>query len=97
MSRRIPHTLGNAPTCHDAQRGQGHAAPRRRNPQASVRSTRVNAAARILDVRPLLHNAFRCDVPASLVVFLVSLPLSIGIAVASGAPVIAGLIAAIVG
>ncbi|MGK2866783.1 MAG: SulP family inorganic anion transporter [Mycobacterium sp.] len=35
--------------------------------------------------------------PASLVVFLVALPLSIGIAVASGAPVVAGLIAAIVG
>ena len=40
---------------------------------------------------------FRYDVPASLVVFLVALPLSIGIAVASGAPVVAGLIAAIVG
>lgn len=48
-------------------------------------------------VKPLLHNVFRYDVPASLVVFLVALPLSIGIAVASGAPVVAGLIAAIVG
>jgi carbonic anhydrase len=36
-------------------------------------------------------------VPASLVVFLVALPLSIGIAVASDAPVTAGLIAAVVG
>lgn len=49
------------------------------------------------NVNPLLHNIFRYDVPASLVVFLVALPLSIGIAVASGAPVVAGLIAAIVG
>ncbi|MFE3795014.1 SulP family inorganic anion transporter [Nocardia tengchongensis] len=39
----------------------------------------------------------RHDLPASLVVFLVSLPLSIGIAVAVGAPVAAGLIAAVVG
>lgn len=39
----------------------------------------------------------RFDVPASLVVFLVALPLSLGIAVASNAPALAGLIAAIVG
>ncbi|GAA3693526.1 SulP family inorganic anion transporter [Arthrobacter ginkgonis] len=39
----------------------------------------------------------RRDVPASIVVFLVALPLSLGIAVASGAPVMAGLIAAAVG
>ena len=39
----------------------------------------------------------RHDLPASLVVFLVALPLSLGIAIASGAPIMAGLIAAIVG
>ncbi|MFE3192951.1 SulP family inorganic anion transporter [Nocardia sp. NPDC059240] len=39
----------------------------------------------------------RHDLPASLVVFLVALPLSLGIAVASGAPIAAGLIAAVVG
>lgn len=39
----------------------------------------------------------RHDVPASLVVFLVALPLSLGIAFASGAPIVAGLVAAIVG
>ncbi|MEV6137415.1 bifunctional SulP family inorganic anion transporter/carbonic anhydrase [Nocardia sp. NPDC051990] len=39
----------------------------------------------------------RHDLPASVVVFLVALPLSLGIAVASGAPVAAGLIAAVVG
>ncbi|MFZ0834086.1 MAG: bifunctional SulP family inorganic anion transporter/carbonic anhydrase [Mycobacterium sp.] len=44
-------------------------------------------------MRPIL----RYDVPASLVVFLVALPLSIGIAIASDAPVLAGIIAAIVG
>jgi carbonic anhydrase len=39
----------------------------------------------------------RYDVSASLVVFLVALPLSLGIAVASDAPVLAGLIAAVIG
>ncbi|KAA9154395.1 carbonic anhydrase [Amycolatopsis acidicola] len=39
----------------------------------------------------------RHDVPASLVVFLVAVPLSLGIALASGAPVVAGLVAAVVG
>jgi carbonic anhydrase len=39
----------------------------------------------------------RHDVPASLVVFLVAVPLSLGIALASGAPLVAGLIAAIAG
>ncbi|MBB6171210.1 carbonic anhydrase [Nocardiopsis mwathae] len=37
------------------------------------------------------------DVAASLVVFLVAVPLSLGIAVASGAPLVAGIIAAVVG
>ncbi len=37
------------------------------------------------------------DLPASVVVFLVAVPLSLGIALASGAPIIAGLIAAVAG
>jgi carbonic anhydrase len=45
----------------------------------------------------LIRTVLRYDVPASLVVFLVALPLSLGIAIASGAPALAGLIAAIVG
>ncbi len=44
-----------------------------------------------------LRSVLRYDLPASLVVFLVALPLSLGIAIASNAPVLAGLIAAIVG
>jgi carbonic anhydrase len=36
-------------------------------------------------------------VPASLVVFLVAVPLSLGIAFAAGAPIVAGLVAAVVG
>ena len=44
-----------------------------------------------------LSVLLRHDLPASVVVFLVALPLSIGVAVAMGAPVAAGLIAAVVG
>ena len=44
-----------------------------------------------------LRSILRHDLPASLVVFLVALPLSLGIAIASGAPVLSGLVAAVVG
>src|ERR1700749_3320550 len=44
-----------------------------------------------------LRSVIRYDLPASLVVFLVALPLSLGIAIASNAPVLAVLVAAIVG
>lgn len=40
---------------------------------------------------------WRQDIPAALVVFLVALPLCLGIAVASGAPAFSGIIAGIVG
>lgn len=50
-----------------------------------------------LNTAPALLDRLRYDLPASLVVFLVALPLSLGIAVASDAPALAGLIAAIVG
>ncbi|GAA1309604.1 carbonic anhydrase [Planotetraspora silvatica] len=43
------------------------------------------------------RSVLQHDVPASLVVFLVAVPLSLGIAVASGAPIAAGLVAAVVG
>ncbi|MGZ3771414.1 MAG: SulP family inorganic anion transporter [Bdellovibrio sp.] len=42
-------------------------------------------------------NNFKSDLPASLVVFLIALPLSLGISLASGAPMKAGLIAAAIG
>lgn len=44
-----------------------------------------------------LLTTLRFDIPASVVVFLVALPLSMGIAIASGAPPSAGLMTAIVG
>jgi carbonic anhydrase len=47
--------------------------------------------------RPGLFSSVRQDVLASLVVFLIAIPLSLGIALASGAPIMAGLIAGIVG
>lgn len=56
-------------------------------PARDLRSARTGIASAVL----------RYDVPASLVVFLVALPLSLGIAVASDAPPLAGLIAAIIG
>ncbi len=48
-------------------------------------------------LRDRLKTVARYDLPASIVVFLVAVPLSIGIAIASNAPIMAGLIAAIVG
>jgi len=42
-------------------------------------------------------NNFRSDIPASIVVFLVALPLCLGVALASGAPLFSGIIAGFVG
>jgi MFS superfamily sulfate permease-like transporter len=42
-------------------------------------------------------NKLKADIPASVVVFLVALPLCLGVALASGAPMISGLIAGIIG
>lgn len=44
-----------------------------------------------------LPGALRADLPASVVVFLVALPLCLGVALASGAPLFSGVIAGIVG
>jgi carbonic anhydrase len=44
-----------------------------------------------------LRSILRYDLPSSLVVFLVALPLSLGITIASGATVLSGLVAAVVG
>jgi carbonic anhydrase len=44
-----------------------------------------------------IRTVLRHDLPASFVVFLIGIPLSLGIAAASGAPLIAGLVAAVVG
>lgn len=44
-----------------------------------------------------IHKNLRHDLPAGLVVFLVALPLCLGIALASGAPLFSGIIAGILG
>ncbi|MEV0718142.1 SulP family inorganic anion transporter [Asanoa sp. NPDC050611] len=49
------------------------------------------------DDMPSMSGALRHDVPASVVVFLIAIPLSLGIAAVSGAPLFAGLLAAVVG
>jgi len=50
-----------------------------------------------VDVFHHWQTLLRHDLPASIVVFLIAIPLSLGIAAASGAPLMAGLIAAVVG
>lgn len=50
----------------------------------------------IAEKQPILGN-WKSDLPASVVVFLVALPLCLGIALASGAPLISGIIAGVVG
>jgi MFS superfamily sulfate permease-like transporter len=47
--------------------------------------------------RSLLFSTFKSDFPASIVVFLVALPLCLGVAVASGANPFAGIIAGVIG
>jgi len=49
-----------------------------------------------LDI-PQIKDSWHKDIPAGLVVFLVALPLCIGIAVASGAPPVSGIITGIIG
>lgn len=44
-----------------------------------------------------LLKSIKSDAPASLVVFLVALPLCLGVALASGAPLFSGIIAGVVG
>ena len=44
-----------------------------------------------------MFKTIKSDLPASLVVFFVALPLCLGIALASGAPLFSGLIAGIIG
>lgn len=46
---------------------------------------------------PVFFRHFRNDIPSSIVVFCVALPLCLGIALASGAPLFSGIIAGIVG
>jgi MFS superfamily sulfate permease-like transporter len=58
----------------------------------------MSSSAKSSDVLSLdRRENLRFDVPAGLVVFLVAVPLSLGIAMASGAPLQAGLVAGVIG
>jgi MFS superfamily sulfate permease-like transporter len=63
---------------------------------ADASDVRARAADSTVPLGGLLSH-WRDDVPASVVVFLVALPLCLGVALASGAPLLAGVIAGIVG
>ncbi len=55
---------------------------------------------KIINIQTMNNNMFshlKNDIPSSIVVFFVALPLCLGIALASGAPLFSGLIAGIVG
>jgi MFS superfamily sulfate permease-like transporter len=51
----------------------------------------------VTDWRPGITSTLKYDLPAGLVVFLVALPLCLGIALASGAPLFSGIIAGVIG
>jgi carbonic anhydrase len=87
MRHDILFTLGRQPS-----RAKEHPMPPSLKPE-----TPLNDAHSPPWRRPGFLATVGADFPASLVVFLVALPLSLGIAAASGAPVMAGLIAAAVG
>ncbi len=46
---------------------------------------------------PSMADSWRSDVPASIIIFLVAVPLCLGIALASGAPLFSGIISGIIG
>jgi MFS superfamily sulfate permease-like transporter len=52
---------------------------------------------KIKEIRGISFNYLKNDIPSGVVVFLVALPLCLGIALASGAPLFSGIIAGIVG
>ncbi len=64
-------------------------------PSAAEPAHAPPAAAPVTDLSPLRNVAF--DLPAGLVTFLVALPLCLGVALASGAPLVAGLLAGVIG
>jgi MFS superfamily sulfate permease-like transporter len=77
--------------------------PRRRRSRAEATvhtsSTGADAprARKTGQTAPTLPESWRSDLPASLVLLLVALPLCLGIALASGAPLSSGLMAGVIG
>lgn len=68
-----------------------------RNPTSTPTPSDASPAPVATPPGGMVQQILRSDLPASLVVFLIAIPLSLGIAFASGAPVMAGLIAAVIG
>ncbi len=50
-----------------------------------------------MNTNPFIFSKLKNDLPSSFVVFLVALPLCLGVALVSGAPLLSGLIAGIIG
>lgn len=72
--------------------------PRRRRPAASAPAAPLSDTPHQLNhSTPPFTETWRVDLPASIVVLLVALPLCLGIALASGAPLSSGLIAGVIG
>ncbi len=62
-----------------------------------AKTTKSASTSNSAALAPSWENFKKFDGPAGLVVFLVAMPLCLGIALASGAPLFAGIIAGIVG
>src|SRR5690606_7081046 len=87
-ARLPPARVGSRRGARDGRRGQDHGRVPRVRFGGAVSHDRLDERA---------PSRWLADVPASLVVFLVALPLCIGIAVACGVPPERGLITGIVG
>jgi len=66
-------------------------APTNRNGAATVGAATVGISL------PTMRGSLKYDLPAALVVFLVAVPLCLGIALASGAPLLSGIISGVIG
>lgn len=73
--------------------------PRRRRPRdaASAPVDQADAPHQVDHKTPPFSESWRHDLPASIVVLLVAIPLCLGIALASGAPLSSGLMAGVIG
>ena len=63
----------------------------------SAKTMKSVSTSNMASLSPSWANFKQFDGPAGLVVFLVAMPLCLGIALASGAPLFAGIISGIVG
>lgn len=69
----------------------------RRSPDSGTGTTKVSAGGLPPNTEPAMKDALGTDIMSSIVVFLVALPLCIGVAAASGVPVALGIVTGIIG